>query len=63
MTIKTVHTSDIPDYIKKYKSFELIWNENKTELLAFFAPLWQFLFLLQFLSQKQIHEVIIIYIL
>ena len=40
LALKTVHTSDLLDYIKKCKSFELVWNENKTELLAFFTPLW-----------------------
>ena len=40
LALKTIHTSDILEYIKKCKSFELVWNENRTEILAFFTPLW-----------------------
>ena len=40
LALKTIHTSDILQYIKKCKSFGLVWNENQTELLAFFSPLW-----------------------
>jgi len=40
LALKTIHTSDILEYIKKCKSFELVWNENQTEILAFFTPLW-----------------------
>lgn len=40
LALKTIHTSDILEYIKKCKSFELVWNENGTDLVAFFTPLW-----------------------
>lgn len=40
LALKTIHTADILEYIKKCKSFGLIWNENQTMIIAFFTPLW-----------------------
>lgn len=40
LALKTIHTADILEYIKKCKSFGLIWNEKQTMIIAFFTPLW-----------------------